>query len=105
MPARHLATNGSTTWSALRSAPSLRPTGLSPDPAPSGGVNPVEHRLFQTRDPAMVRCVHGDRRGQAGHAAGLLYSISFKSRDLPSWLGDHIAAGREGSPGDALEWD
>jgi hypothetical protein len=35
----------------------------------------------------------------------LLYSISFKSRDLPSWLGDHIAAAREGSPGDALEWD
>jgi hypothetical protein len=28
-----------------------------------------------------------------------------KSRDLPSWFGDHIAAAREGSPGDALEWD
>jgi hypothetical protein len=24
---------------------------------------------------------------------------------LPSWFGDHIAAAREGSPGDALEWD
>jgi hypothetical protein len=23
---------------------------------------------------------------------------------LPSWFGDHIAAAREGSPGDALEW-
>src|ERR1700730_6199173 len=32
MPARHLATSGSATWSALRSAPSWPLTGLSPDP-------------------------------------------------------------------------
>jgi AcrR family transcriptional regulator len=34
-----------------------------PDPAPSGGVNPIEHRLvFQTRNPAMVRCPRRPKR-------------------------------------------
>jgi hypothetical protein len=51
---------------------------LSPDPAPSGGVNPIEQRLvFQTRDPTTVRGPRRPKRaGKACGRIGLIVGIA-----------------------------
>jgi hypothetical protein len=47
--------------------------------------------------------VHGDRGQQKSRRIAAIDLLQI--RDLPSWFGDHIAAARERSADDALEWD